>query len=202
MVNLDDQYRCPMGSRGKLAAEVMNIQHEALTLWGLSHVTVGSDFAILDVGCGGGKTISRLARLAPQGKVYGIDYSIDMVRFSKIINEDLISQNCVEIIAGSVEKMSFRDDLFNLVTAFETYYFWNNFPNSLKEINRVMKHGGKLLLVNELMYGVTSSKLIKVTHVKLLPLKEILNILLSVGFVNVQVFTETESAWNAFLAQK
>ena len=61
----------------------MNQHHAKLTLWGLTKVTVGSDFEILDVGCGGGKTLSRLAKLAPQGKVYGIDYSAEMVKFSQ-----------------------------------------------------------------------------------------------------------------------
>ena len=54
--------------------------------------------------------------------------------------------------------MSFQDDFFDLVTAFETYYFWTNFPDALKEIKRVLKPGGTLLLVNELIYGVTTDK--------------------------------------------
>ena len=154
------------------------------------------------MGCGGGKTVSRLAQLAPQGKVFGIDYSADMVKFSKKINKMLIAQNRVEIIEGSVEKMSFKDDFFDLVTAFETYYFWTNFPDALKEIKRVLKPGGKLLLVNELIYGVTPAKLIEETHVKLFPLEEIQNVMQSIGFVDVQVFTKAESPWNAIVAQK
>ena len=36
---------------------------------------VEPDFTILDVGCGGGRTILRLLDLAPAGKVYGLDYA-------------------------------------------------------------------------------------------------------------------------------
>ena len=161
MANLGDQYRCPTGQRGRLVASMMNKQHESLTLWGLTKVIIGSDFVILDVGCGGGKTISRLARLAPQGKVFGIDYSVDMVKFSRKINESLIAKNRVEIIEGSVGKMGFQNDFFDLVTAVETYYFWKNFSDALKEIKRVLKPGGKMLLVNELMYGVTDPKILR-----------------------------------------
>jgi ubiquinone/menaquinone biosynthesis C-methylase UbiE len=202
MINLEDQYRCPTDRKGRLVAALMNREHEPLILWGLTKVTISSDCVVLDVGCGGGKTVSRLAQMAPQGKVFGIDYSADMVKFSKKINEKLIAQNRVEIIEGSVEKMSFKDDFFDLVTAFETYYFWNNFSGALNEIKRVLKPGGKLLLVNELMYGVTPAKLIKETHVKLFPPEEIQNVLQSVGFVSIQVFTKSESPWNAILAQK
>jgi len=202
MLNLRDQYRCPKGQRGSLVATIMNRHHEKLTLWGLAKVTIGSNFVVLDVGCGGGKTVNRLAQLAHQGKVFGIDYSSDMVKFSKKINKTLIAQNRVEIIEESVEKMSFEDDFFDLVTAFEAYYFWTKFPNALKEINRVLKPCGKLLLVNELLCGATSKRLIEETHVKLYPLGEIQNVMHSVGFVNVQIFTKAESSWNAILAQK
>jgi len=202
MSNVGDQYRCPRGRLGKTVAANMNRHHAKLTLWGLTKVTVGEDHVILDVGCGGGKTLSRLAQKAPQGKVYGIDHSADMVNFSKEINKKLIAQKRVEIVEEPVEKMGFKDDFFDLVTAFETYYFWSQFSDALKEIKRVLKPGGKLLLVNELMHGITSAKIVEETHVKLLSLEEIQNVAQSVGFVDVQVFTEPGTAWNAVLAQK
>jgi 2-polyprenyl-3-methyl-5-hydroxy-6-metoxy-1,4-benzoquinol methylase len=51
----------------------MNLSHSKLTDWGLTHIPVEKHFAILDVGCGGGRTISKLAAMAAQGKVYGVD---------------------------------------------------------------------------------------------------------------------------------
>ena len=206
MSDLRDQYRCPTGRGGRVIAKLMNREHEPLTLWGLSKVNIGSDFLILDVGCGGGKTLSLLALMAPNGKVYGIDYSAEMVKYSKKVNKKLVAQNRVEIIEGSVEKISFRDIFFDLVTAFETYYFWNSLPDTLKEIWRVLKPAGKLLLVNEMVqdgvYEVTNAKLIEETHVRLIPLEEIQKIMQSVGFLDVKVFAYNGSAWNAVVAQK
>lgn len=202
MSNLGDQYRCPRGHLGRLVAARMNRHHEKLTLWGLTKVTIGSEYVILDAGCGGGKTISRLAQMTPKGKVYGIDYSPDMVEFSKEINKTLIAQNRAEIVEESVEKMSFKDNFFDLVTAFETYYFWTNFPLVLKEIKRVLKPGGKLLMVNELLYGVTSAKIIEETHVRLLPLEEIQDDLQSEGFICLQKLVKAGTPWNLVLAQK
>ncbi len=201
-----DQYRCPRGLLGRLVAKLMNQDHEPLTLWGLTSVKIASDDVILDVGCGGGKTVNRLAQQVPQGKIFGIDYSADMVKYSRKVNKKLIAQNRVQIFEGSVEKMSFPNDYFDLVTAFETYYFWSSFHDALKELERVLKPGGKLLLVNEMVqdgvYDVKFAKLIEETHVHLIPLEEIRNVMRSVGFMDIQVFTKAESYWNAVLAQK
>lgn len=205
-LDLMDQYQCPKGRRGRLVAKLMNQGHEPLTTWGLTKVKIASDDIILDVGCGGGKTVNTLAQWAHKGKVFGIDHSTEMVAYSKKVSKKLIDQNRVQIVAGSVEKMGFPNDYFNLVTAIETYYFWPSFCDALKEIKRVLKPGGKLLLVNEMVqdgvYEVKNAKLIEETNVCLVPLKEIRNVMQSVGFVDVQIFTKTESPWNAVLAQK
>ena len=91
--DLMDQYRCPTGQRGRQVAALMNRGHEPLTLWGLTKVRIELDYVILDVGCGGGKAVSRLAQLTPQGKVFGIDHSADMVEYSRKVNRTLIAQN-------------------------------------------------------------------------------------------------------------
>ena len=201
-----DQFRRPTGRRGRFVAALMNRGHKPLTLWGLTHVNIEPDYIILDVGCGGGKTVNRLAQQAPLGKVFGIDYSADMVEYSKKVNKKLIAEDRVEIVEGSVEKMGFSDDFFDLVTAIETYYLWYSFSDALQEIRRVLKPDGKLLFVNEMvkdgMYDVKYAKTIEKAHVRLFPLDETRNTLEAVGFGDVQIFTKAGSPWNAVLAKK
>ena len=206
MFGLMDQFRRPKGRRGRFVAVLMNRGHKPLTMWGLTHVEIEPDYVILDAGCGGGKTVNRLAQKAPRGKVFGIDYSADMVEYSKKVNKKLIAENRVEILEASVGNTGFPDDFFDLVTAIETYYFWPSFSDALKEILRVLKPGGKFLMVNEMVkdgvYDVKHAKTIEKAHVKLIPLYEIKNMALSVGFGEVQIFTKEGSPWNAVLAQK
>jgi SAM-dependent methyltransferase len=206
MFGLMDQYRCPTGRRGRFVAALMNRGHKSLSLWGLTHVNIEPAHVILDVGCGGGKTVNRLAKRAPLGKVFGIDYSEDMVEYSKKVNKKLIAENRVEIVEGSVEKLGFSDDFFDLVTAIETYYFWPSFSDALKEIRRVLKPGGKLLIVNEMVkdgvYEIKHAEMIKQAYVRLISLDEIRNTVLRVGFADVQIFNKAGSPWNAILAKK
>jgi SAM-dependent methyltransferase len=200
------QYSCPTGVSGRKVAANMNKGHWDLTTWGLKHVNIKLDSVILDVGCGGGKTISRLARRAVHGKVYGIDYSRDMVDFSREGNNKLIATNHVEIVKGTVEKTGFKDDFFDLVTAIETYYFWPNLEDAFQEIKRILKKEGFLLIISEMImdgvYEVENAEIIAKTHVHLLPLQEMQRILLSVGYCNVEVYRKRKSVWNAILAQK
>ena len=206
MSDLMDQYKCPTGRQGRLVAALMNKGHKPLTLWGLTQVKIAPDYVILDVGCGGGKTVNRLAQRAPLGKVFGIDYSADMVEYSRKVNKKLIAESRVEIVEATVEKTGFPNDFFDLVTAVETYYFWPSFSNALKEIRRVLKPTGKLLIVNEMvkdgLYEIKNAKMIEKTHVHLIPLEEIKNAVQAVGFVAFRVFTKAGSSWNAILAQK
>ncbi len=200
------QYRCPTGDVGRTVAASMNKGHWDLTTWGLKHVDIKQDWVILDVGCGGGKTISRLSRRAGQGKVYGLDQSADMVDYSKQNNRTLIAKNRVEIVQGSVEKTGFPDEFLDLVTAIETYYFWPNLADAFIEIKRVLKNGGHLLIINEMIkdgtYDVENAEIIAKTQVHLVPVNEMQRLLQSVGFSPVKGYRKRKSAWNAILAQK
>ena len=204
--SLMKQFRCPKGNQGRIVAASMNCNHSSLTNWGLKEVEINPQFNILDVGCGGGRTVNKLARLSFQGKVFGIDHSPDMVDYSKEVNSDLISQNRVSIIEGSIEKTDFPENYFDLVTAIETYYFWSNLLNAFIEINRILKPKGKLLLINEMIkdgvYEVENEKIIAETSVHLVPLTEIEIMLKSIGFIKIKILTKKDSAWNIVIAQK
>lgn len=201
-----NQFRCPTGEQGRAIAARMNKGHDQLTSWGLSHLKIGSDFVVLDIGVGGGKTVGKLANYASQGKVYGIDYSKDMVEYSKKENQKLVTEGRIDLIQGSVEQMSFPSDFFDLVTAIETYYFWPNLPRAFREIKRVLKPGAKLLLVSEMIkdgkYDVENAEMIAKAHVKLFSVQEIVNMLECEELVDVEVCRKPCSPWNAILAQK
>jgi len=143
------QFRDPNGWLGWLAGASMNVGHAKLWSWGLTHVAIEPDGTVLDVGCGGGKCVQVLARTAPRGKVYGLDCSEEMVRMARRVNRALIREGRVEIQHGTVSALPFPDATFDLVTGFETYYFWPDLPGDLREIWRVLKPGGTLLITNE-----------------------------------------------------
>ena len=95
------QCQKPVGWLGRLVLRNMNARHSGVTDWGLSQISVKKHFAILDIGCGGGRTVSKLAAVATEGKVYGVDYSTDSVAVASKTNRESIKSGCVEIREGS-----------------------------------------------------------------------------------------------------
>ena len=136
--------RKPKGKLGNIQLKSMNREHTPVALWNLKHLDVKQDDIVLDIGCGGGININRMAQNAK--KVYGIDYSIESVKLSREVNREYESQGKVEILEGNVESLPFNDDTFDIVTAFETAYFWPNIEKSFGEVKRVLKPGGIFMI--------------------------------------------------------
>lgn len=139
-----DNMRKPKGKLGNIQLKSMNKEHTPVSLWGLKHLDIQSDDVILDVGCGGGININRMAGKAK--KVYGVDYSIESVKLSREVNQEYIQQGKVEVLEGNVQALPFEDDRFDIVTAFETIYFWPDIEKCFGEVKRVLKPGGKFLI--------------------------------------------------------
>jgi SAM-dependent methyltransferase len=147
------QVRKPSGPLGRRVVRAMNLGHSKMTDWGLQQVIVPKNAAILDVGCGGGRTVRRLAALAPEGKVVGLDYSAASVAVSRDTNADDIAAGRVHIEHGSVAALPFPDCTFDVVTAVETHYYWPDLPANVREILRVLKPGGMFALIAETYRG-------------------------------------------------
>ena len=142
--------RRPAGLIGKLMVSGMNSgDHAKLAKWGLRHITLRGDEAVLDCGCGGGANVKKFLKLAPRGKVTGLDYSEVSVAKSLRVNAEAIAAGRCEIVRGSVEKLPFADGSFDVASAFETVYFWPGLTDCFKEVCRVLKPGGFFLIVNE-----------------------------------------------------
>ncbi len=127
------QCQKPHGWLGRLILRNMNSRHSRVTDWGLSHVSVGKQETILDVGCGGGKTISKLAARASEGKVYGVDFSKESVVVASKVNRRSIESGSVEIREASVSELPFSNDFFDLVTAIETHFWWSDLPGDVRK---------------------------------------------------------------------
>lgn len=140
--------RKPVGELGDKILDRMNESHESLAQWGVSHLDISKDDVILDIGCGGGVNVERFLKMT-ENKVYGLDYSEIAVEKSTKLNQAAIDEGRCEIIQGSVSQLPFEDNTFDIITGFETVYFWPDFVNDSKEVRRVLKDDGIMFICNE-----------------------------------------------------
>jgi len=195
------QCQKPTGWLGRFTLWRMNASHSKLTDWGLEHVPIERCYAILDVGCGGGRTVSKLAAIAAEGKVYGIDYSEESVAATKRTNERWIGAGRVEVRHASVSQLPFRDGMFDLGTAVETHFWWPNLPADMREIFRVLRSGGKLIVIAEVYKGAntTVAKLADEyaprTGMTLSSVDEHRELFVKAGYSDVQVIEERDKGW-------
>jgi len=186
----------------------MNARHSKLTDWGLKHISIENRHTILDVGCGGGGTISKLAAITTQGKVYGVDYSDVSISATKRTNARWISLHRVEIRHGSVSRLPFADNMFDLVTAVETHFWWPNLPTDIREVFRVTKPDGRLVLIAEVYKGANTkvSKLAEKyafrTGMTVLSIDEHRELLVNAGYADVQVAEERDKGWICGVGRK
>lgn len=202
------QCQKPTGWLGRIVLRNMNSRHSKLTDWGLAHFAIQPHDTILDVGCGGGRTISKLAAVATQGKVYGIDYSPESVVVASKTNRQWIDAGRVEIRKGSVSHLPFSDGMFDVVTAVETHFWWPDLPADMCEVFRIVKPGGTLIVIAEVYKGAKTrmAKLVGKhaprSGLKLLTLDEHRELFANAGYSDVQIFTEPEKAWICALGRK
>lgn len=204
------QCRKPSGFFGRFILWDMNRHHSKLTDWGLSHVAIKKTDAILDVGCGGGRTISKLAEMASDGKVHGIDYSEESVTAAHRNNVRWIDIGRVSIREGTVSQLQFENNTFDLVTAIETHLFWPDLPADFREIYRVLRPLCTLLIVAEIYKGGKHLEGVRkqifekhlAANMNLLTPDEHRDLFTSAGFVDVQIFENLDKGWICALGRK
>jgi ubiquinone/menaquinone biosynthesis C-methylase UbiE len=203
-----NQCRKPAGWLGRFVLRRMNSGHSSLTDWGLAHISIGKHDTILDVGCGGGRTVSKLAAIATKGKVCGIDYSEESVAASRKTNAKWIVVNRVEIRQGSVSELPYPNGEFDLVTAVETHFFWPNLPDDMREVFRVVKPGGTFIMIAEVykgsktISGKLAEKYVSVAGMTLLSVDEHRELFAKAGYSDIRVFEESDKGWICSIGRK
>lgn len=145
---LVEQCREPKGLLGIIMIRIMNIADVGLTKWALKQINC-MDGKILDIGCGGGKTVCMLSKKCPESKIFGIDYSEDAVKTSIKKNKRRVNAGNIIIRQASVSSIPFPDNFFDCITAIRTHYFWPDLRQDLQEVFRVLDKGGQLLILSE-----------------------------------------------------
>ena len=96
---------------------------------------------VLDAGCGEGTSTKWFAEQAQDAKFYGIDISPIGIELAKRV----YVENC-EFLVGELEHIAFKQNSFHLIYSQSVLEHVKNIKKVLKEFNRSLKPGGKLII--------------------------------------------------------
>lgn len=121
----------------------------------ITSLEIRGDEKVLDAGCGRGFFSNLIAKRLDGGKVIGVDIADKILSSENVIKH--ASENAfiegvgdkTEFIKGDILSLPFKDNTFDVVLCISVleYFDWKKECRmALKEINRVLKPDGKLLL--------------------------------------------------------
>jgi len=137
----EDKYATEGYSKGYtlFGVNISQIYHKGRHDASLELLKPKKDEIILDAGCGDGALTLRIAKKAKQ--VYAIDIAKSaFAKAKKHAPKNLIFQK------GNVEKLNFKDEFFDKIVSVETLEHVIHPDKMLKELNRVLKTSGKLII--------------------------------------------------------
>lgn len=191
--------RKPHGEAGVEMLNGMNERHYAVTGWALDFLDIHENDRILDIGCGGGETLNRMAEKVTSGHLTGADYSELSVKMSTERNERIINSGKMDVIEASVEALPFPDNSFDKIITVESFYFWPAPAENLKEVFRVLSAGGIFLIVADIHGGAELDEA-DIEGIKKFdlfnPTPDEFRILLeNAGFTDVRIHTKSGEKW-------
>ena len=173
---------------GKLMLAGMNHGHQKMALWCIeNHIKLSGNEDVLDIGCGGGQNIANFLKRT-NGKVHGIDYSPASVAKSLKKNKKAVTEKRSEIVQANVSAIPFENKTFDLVTAFETIYFWENIINDFKEVKRVLKPNGKFVVCNESSKMEGNERWTNILDMNIYTAEEIVDTMQQAGFADIKSY--------------
>ena len=198
-----DQCMKPHGEEGIKTIENMNVNHRDISEFAFECVNVNVNDSILDIGCGGGVNIEKFLRLTT-GNVDGLDYSEVSVAETTKRNSDAVDSGRCRVIQADVSDMPIDDGKYDLVTAFETVYFWPDIENTFREVSRIIKPNGNFMIAQgtDGNHPDDEKWLNTVEGMNLYTAPELENYLLNSGFSDVDIFKKENDYILVVIAKK
>jgi ubiquinone/menaquinone biosynthesis C-methylase UbiE len=99
---------------------------------------------VLDIGCGTGYLLRRLAARVPDAELVGLDPAPHMVEAARAAS----TEHRMSFESGVAEVLPFGDDWFDLVVSTTSFDHWTDQRAGLKEVARVLRRKGQLVLAD------------------------------------------------------
>ena len=144
------QARRPSGWFGRLVMPIVFDRGNAfLNRFVDAVMAVRPDDRVLEIGCGTGKLIKKMAVKINNGHIEGIDFSPAMVAIAKKRNRKHIARGTVAIVEGNLNAKTYPPDRFTKACSVNTIYFWKNPAHTIDKVMDSLVAGGRFVVAFE-----------------------------------------------------
>lgn len=136
----------PAGLLGRVLLGVMARETARFNAEILDALDAGNNEHVLELGYGHGRTLVDAAARAPGARFSGIDVSPAAAKAAARRCRALIAAGRVDVQAGDGASLPWDADTFDAAFSVHTLYFWPQPAQQFRELRRVLRAGGRLVL--------------------------------------------------------
>lgn len=170
---------------GHLLAPLWNHRNEALNDAALAQLALEHDDPVLEVGFGGGALLGKIASVAIDGMVAGVDVSPAMVVYCERHHRELIRNGRLQLVCAGADAIPFPDGHFSKICTVDSVFYWPTVPGALSEFWRLLQAGEALVMCFTCRESMESRRFAE--HLRLYDPREIMDMMTSCGFQSLDV---------------
>ncbi len=122
----------------------------------LERLRLSVDDIYLEVAQGGGVLLSWAFRVVNKGAA--IDHSPDMVKLATQRNRAAVDAGRLEIVQGDACRLPWAEDTFTAIACSEAFFFFPRPDAALREMHRVLRPGGRVVIATMSKGGLRGSR--------------------------------------------
>ena len=125
--------------------------------WAVTILSPGETDHLLEVGCGAGLLVERVAPLITRGKINAVDRSASMVQLAVKRNDVFVKNGIVEFGKADYDSDLFPNHSFDKLIAFNVSDFWSKPGRTLTAVRKHLKPNGRLYLFHQPPFNKTEA---------------------------------------------
>ena len=138
------QVNLPRGLMGRITFIFMNLGHKSIYENVVKVLELKTEDDLLEVGCGNGHFLKKYA--SHVNSIAGLDISELSVKLATGKNKGRIASGTAEFVQGDASQLPWEDNKFSVVTSMASFAGFPKSVESLKEMYRVLRPGGRAVI--------------------------------------------------------